>query len=584
MLRRIFSYMKQYKKYAYLALICIAVEAMLELMVPMIMADLIDNGVANGDTHYIYVKGLQMALCALIALVLGIGSARFQSLAGQGLGANIRKAEYEKLQSYSFSNIDHFRVSSYLIYVRQSAMPLNQFTQQVNFLLSALSGAERIFDMMDEEPEVDEGSVTLCNAVKNEDGSLTECKEYTGTFAWKVPANLNTYWNSEAYKDKIKKQIINEVSDMEVTRVNNIVYPADKDNKKGNALADVSDGTYLVELRGDVRFKNVVFGYVPEKTILNDVTLYAKQGQKIAFVGSTGAGKTTIINLINRFYDIQSGSITYDGIDIKDIKKDKKEDVILSNINDIGGADNNTDKKKAGHGKKNKLLYRWIFYIAGLVILALGIMLNTKTNLGVSPIISVPYSISNVIGFNFANMTLIVYVVFVIIEMILHMIWQFVDKSANQLGMYLLRDVLQIPVSIIFTRFLNIFSGMIPSVNNNMPVQIMLLIIAVIMTGIGAAMSLNMRIIPNPGDGIVQAISDTTKLNKRKGKGVGFCKNCFDITNVTITFIIGLSTGHFLLGLGVGTILAMIGVGRVIVVFNNLFMDKMNKIAFDYVE
>lgn len=112
MLRRIFSYMKQYKKYAYLALICIAVEAMLELLVPMIMADLIDNGVTNGDTHYIYVKGFEMALCALIALVLGIGSARFQALAGQGLGANIRKAEYEKLQSYSFSNIDHFRVSS----------------------------------------------------------------------------------------------------------------------------------------------------------------------------------------------------------------------------------------------------------------------------------------------------------------------------------------------------------------------------------------------------------------------------------------------------------------------------------------
>ena len=168
-------------------------------------------------------------------------------------------------------------LSSYLIYVRQSAMPLNQFTQQVNFLLSALSGAERIFDMMDEKPEIDEGSVTLCNAVKNADGSLTECSWYTGVFAWKVPAELNTYWNSDAC---------------------------------------------LVELRGDVRFKNVVFGYVPGKTILNDVTLYAKPGQKIAFVGSTGAGKTTIINLINRFYDIQSGTITYDGIDIKDIKKD----------------------------------------------------------------------------------------------------------------------------------------------------------------------------------------------------------------------------------------------------------------------
>lgn len=191
-------------------------------------------------------------------------------------------------------------LSSYLIYVRQSAMPLNQFTQQVNFLLSALSGAERIFDMMDEKPEIDEGSVTLCNAVKNADGSLTECSQYTGVFAWKVPAELNTYWNSDSYKEKVKSQ------------------PIDKNMDKAAA----NDGTYLVELRGDVRFKNVVFGYVPGKTILNDVTLYAKPGQKIAFVGSTGAGKTTIINLINRFYDIQSGSITYDGIDIKDIKKD----------------------------------------------------------------------------------------------------------------------------------------------------------------------------------------------------------------------------------------------------------------------
>lgn len=191
-------------------------------------------------------------------------------------------------------------LSSYLIYVRQSAMPLNQFTQQVNFLLSALSGAERIFDMMDEKPEIDEGSVTLCNAVKNADGSLTECSQYTGVFAWKVPTELNTYWNSDSYKENVKSQTI------------------DKNMDKAAA----NDGTYLVELRGDVRFKNVVFGYVPGKTILNDVTLYAKPGQKIAFVGSTGAGKTTIINLINRFYDIQSGAITYDGIDIKDIKKD----------------------------------------------------------------------------------------------------------------------------------------------------------------------------------------------------------------------------------------------------------------------
>lgn len=162
-------------------------------------------------------------------------------------------------------------LSAYLVYVRQSAMPLNQFTQQINFLLSALSGAERIFDMMDEEPEIDEGNITLCNVRRNEDNSLSECEEKTGIFAWKVPENYT-------YK--------------------------------------------YVELKGDVRFDNVVFGYTPEKTILNKISLYAKPGQKIAFVGSTGAGKTTIVNLINRFYEISSGTIYYDGIDIRRIKKD----------------------------------------------------------------------------------------------------------------------------------------------------------------------------------------------------------------------------------------------------------------------
>ena len=173
--------------------------------------------------------------------------------------------------------LDLGSLSAYLVYVRQSAMPLNQFTQQVNFLLSALSGAERIFEMMDEEPEIDEGNVTLCNAVRTPEGELKECEERTGLFAWKVPES--------------------------------------KEAQDGNAAQ-------LIELKGDVRFKDVVFGYVPEKTVLNGISLFAKPGQKIAFVGSTGAGKTTIVNLVNRFYEIQSGAITYDGIDIKNIKKD----------------------------------------------------------------------------------------------------------------------------------------------------------------------------------------------------------------------------------------------------------------------
>lgn len=179
--------------------------------------------------------------------------------------------------------IDLGSLSAYLVYVRQSAMPLNQFTQQVNFLLSALSGAERIFDMMDTEPEIDNGTVTLCNANKSEDGTLTESPVFTGTFAWKVP------------------EITND----------------------STGLAHTGDVHYsYVELKGDVRFNNVVFGYTPQKKVLNDISLYAKPGHKIAFVGSTGAGKTTIVNLINRFYEIQSGTITYDGIDITNIKKD----------------------------------------------------------------------------------------------------------------------------------------------------------------------------------------------------------------------------------------------------------------------
>ena len=112
MLKRVFSYMREYKKYAWSGLLCIGVEVVLEITVPLLMADLIDYGVTNADGTYIIKKGLQMALCAVSALILGVGSAKFSALAGQGLGANIRKAEYEKLQSYSFSNIDHFSVSS----------------------------------------------------------------------------------------------------------------------------------------------------------------------------------------------------------------------------------------------------------------------------------------------------------------------------------------------------------------------------------------------------------------------------------------------------------------------------------------
>ena len=161
---------------------------------------------------------------------------------------------------------------SFMTLSRNFNMPINQISQQMNAIVMALAGAERIFELMDQEPEVDEGYVTLVNAKIDENGNIEECAEHTGHWAWK-----------HFHK---------------------------------------ADGTTtFVELKGDIVMENVDFGYVPEKTVLHEVTLYAHPGQKIAFVGATGAGKTTITNLINRFYDIADGKIRYDGININKIKK-----------------------------------------------------------------------------------------------------------------------------------------------------------------------------------------------------------------------------------------------------------------------
>ena len=160
---------------------------------------------------------------------------------------------------------------SFLLFSRTFNQPIGHISNQINAIVMALAGAERIFDLMDQEPEADEGYVTLVNAKKDGSGEITESAERTGLWAWKHPHG---------------------------------------------------DGTLTyTELTGDITMFNVDFGYVPEKTVLHDVTLYARPGQKIAFVGATGAGKTTITNLINRFYDIADGKIRYDNININKIKK-----------------------------------------------------------------------------------------------------------------------------------------------------------------------------------------------------------------------------------------------------------------------
>jgi ATP-binding cassette subfamily B multidrug efflux pump len=186
-------------------------------------------------------------------------------------GAYLAIAKVPNLGLTGFHTMTVGMIASFLTLSRNFTQPISQISNQYNSIVTALAGASRIFTFMDEAPETDEGYVTLVNAVENEDGSLTETGRYTGIWAWKHPHH---------------------------------------------------DGTVTyTRLRGEIVLDHVDFGYNPDKEILHDITLYANPGEKVAFVGSTGAGKTTITNLINRFYDIADGKIRYDGININKIKK-----------------------------------------------------------------------------------------------------------------------------------------------------------------------------------------------------------------------------------------------------------------------
>ncbi len=174
-------------------------------------------------------------------------------------------------------------IASFLLLTRGFTMHINQLSQQYNSIALALAGANRIFELIDEKSEKNDGKITLVNALRGEDGTLKEVDTYTGVWAWKNPSSQD-----------------------------------------------------LIELKGDIRFNTVDFSYVKGKKVLDDISLSAKPGQKIAFVGATGAGKTTIANLINRFYDIEEGTILYDGIDIKDINKNdlrKSLGMVLQDVN-----------------------------------------------------------------------------------------------------------------------------------------------------------------------------------------------------------------------------------------------------------
>ena len=177
-----------------------------------------------------------------------------------------------------------------------------------------------------------------------------------------------------------------------------------------------------------------------------------------------------------------------------------------------------------------------LVYVVGMFILAIGLTLNTKANLGVSPIILVPYSISQITGLNFGDLTFVVYAKFVVVQIIIHI------RLKNHKR--IVSDILQLPLSLIFTRLLNIFSTYIPTAQN-LGIRFIVLTLAIICTGVGAAMSLSMQLVPNPGDGIVQSLAEGFN------KSVGLTKNLFDCFNLCITLCISIFIAHQIVGVGI---------------------------------
>ena len=380
MLRRIFSYMKEYKKYAWLALICIGVEVVLEIMVPKLMADLIDIGVTNSDVPYIINKGIQMAVCAVAALILGVGSARFSALAGQGLGANIRKAEYGKLQSYSFSNIDHFSVSSLvtrltsdvtniqnavstgmrpfgrspvmLIFATTLAFRINSTLALVFLVALPILAVLLIIIIINVGPRYGrmQGAVDLVNRCIEENlTAVRVVKSYVrGDYEIEKFRNVNDNLKNESEKAfgiavlnmpamqfvmystilgilLIGGRLINSGQMMIGQLTSFLSYVLLILNSLMMIIdepIDITDENAKdIEVKkGEIEFNHVWFKYkdTAKEYVLSDVSFHINAGQTVGIIGQTGSSKTTLIQLIPRLYDASKGEIKIDGISIKE--------------------------------------------------------------------------------------------------------------------------------------------------------------------------------------------------------------------------------------------------------------------------
>ena len=426
MLKRVFSYMREYKKYAWSGLLCIGVEVVLEITVPLLMADLIDYGVTNADGTYIIKKGLQMALCAVLALILGVGSAKFSALAGQGLGANIRKAEYEKLQSYSFSNIDHFSVSSLvtrltsdvtniqnavstgmrpfgrspvmLIFATSFAFRINS-TLALVFLVALPTLAVlliliiinvgplygRMQSAIDQVNRCIQENLTAIRVVKSyvrgdyevekfgvvNENLKSESEKAFGTAVLNMPAMQFVMYGTILGILLIGGRLINEGQMMigqltsflsyvllilnSLMMMSNVFLLMTRSLASAERIMEVIDEKIditdenakdIAVAKGEIEFDHVSFAY-PEagENVLTDISFKAKKGQTIAVIGSTGSGKSTLINLIPRYYDVTKGSVKVDGVDVRDMTqkelRDKLGDVPQKGVLFSGTIDSN---------------------------------------------------------------------------------------------------------------------------------------------------------------------------------------------------------------------------------------------------
>lgn len=399
MLKRMYSFMRKYKKYLILSCLCVVAETVFELVIPLLMADIIDIGVANHDGHYIMVKGLQMVACAIISLILGVLYARYAAVAGQGFGAELRKEEFKKVQNFSFANTDHFSTSSLItrltsdVTILQTALSngIRPIVRSPVMLLTALSlsfmiNAKLAIIFLVAIPilaislfiivskvgplyRLMQTSIDKVNSIIQENlNAIRVVKSYVrGSYEEEkfAKVNENLQKNSErAFRTSVLNMPIFQlvmyttiicilwfggnmifVGDMKVGEltgflsyvlqilnslmmISNVFLMLTRALASGNRIIEVLDESADIKdlgsednivTKGDIIFKNVSFKYNKDakKNVLHEIDLHIESGSTVGILGGTGSAKTTLVQLIPRLYDVTSGEVFIDGLNVK---------------------------------------------------------------------------------------------------------------------------------------------------------------------------------------------------------------------------------------------------------------------------